>query len=67
VAAIAVLIGVQSIGLGLIAQRFAIAHGFLPSAKRFGFLLDAISQERGLAIAAVLVATGLAGASYGRF
>jgi Glycosyl transferase family 2 len=61
VAAIAVLIGVQSIGVGLIAQRFAIAYGFLPSAKRFAFLLDAISLERGLIVAALLVAAGLAG------
>ena len=61
VAAIAVLIGVQSIGVGLIAQRFAIAYGFLPSDKRFAFILNAISLERGLVVAALLVAVGLVG------
>jgi glycosyltransferase involved in cell wall biosynthesis len=61
VAAIAVLIGVQSISVGLIAQRFAIAYGFLPKAKMFGFVLNAISLERGLVVAVLLVVAGLAG------
>jgi Glycosyl transferase family 2 len=61
VAATAVLIGVQSISVGLIAQRFAIAYGFLPSDKRFAFILNAISLERGLVVAASLVAAGITG------
>jgi glycosyltransferase involved in cell wall biosynthesis len=39
VAAIAILIGVQGISFGLIAQRFATIYGFLPDSKRYaGFV-----------------------------
>lgn len=61
VAAIAILIGVQSISFGLIAQRFATVYGFLPQSKRYAGVLASISLERGLLIGALLIAFGIAG------
>jgi glycosyltransferase involved in cell wall biosynthesis len=61
VAAIAILIGVQSISFGLIAQRFAITYGFLPESKRYAAFLAWLTLERGLLAAAMLALFGFAG------
>ena len=61
VAAITILIGVQSISFGLIVRRFATAYGFLPQSARFGGFLEAITLERGLIVAGMVVAAGVGG------
>jgi hypothetical protein len=61
VAAFAILIGVQTINFGLIAQRFAIIYEFLPPSKRYGRLLASMTLERTLMVAALLTAAGFAG------
>ena len=60
VAAMSILIGVESISFGLIAQRFAIAYGFLPQINRHG-VLDWLTLERGLIVAGLLVVLGSVG------
>jgi hypothetical protein len=67
VAAIAILIGVQGISFGLIAQRFATAYGFLPESKRYSGVLASISLERGLLIGALLCVLGVAGLAWALF
>jgi glycosyltransferase involved in cell wall biosynthesis len=61
VAAVAMLVGTQVIGFGLVAQRFAIANGFLPESRYWAKLLAAITVERGLVFAGLIGAAGLAG------
>ena len=61
VAAMSILIGVQSISFGVIAQRFAIAYGFLPQSKWSSSIIDLLTLERGLIAAAVLAMLGIAG------
>lgn len=61
VAAIAILIGVQSISFGVIAQRFAVTYGFLPASSNFGKVLSSYSLERALIVAAVLFVLGAVG------
>jgi Glycosyl transferase family 2 len=61
VADIAILIGVQIISFGLIAQRFAITYGFLPQSERLSGLLASLTLERGLITAALLAGLGMAG------
>lgn len=58
VASIAILVGLQSISLGVIARRFATTYGFLPEPERYRRLFGAFSLERGLLLA---FAVGLAG------
>lgn len=61
VGCITILIGVQSISFALIARRFATQQKLLPPSKRFSSILDAMTLERVLVVAAVLVCGGLAG------
>jgi len=61
VGAVAILIGIQSLSFGLIAQRFAIKYGLLPESKRKSRLLSPLTFERGLVVAASLVGLGTAG------
>jgi hypothetical protein len=61
VAAVAILIGIQSIGFGVMARRLATAHGFLPRSERYGGMLEALTLERGLVLGGIIAAAGLAG------
>ena len=61
VAAIAILVGVQSISLGVIARRFASKYGFLPRSERYAALLAGFSLERGLILALVIGLAGIGG------
>ena len=61
VAAIAILVGVQIVGFGIIARHFAATNGFLPPSRHLTALLSAVSLERGLLIALGVVSVGLAG------
>jgi hypothetical protein len=64
VCAIAILVGVQVVGFGVIARHFAGANGLLPRARMLERLLSIVSLERGLMIAVAIVWAGLAGAGW---
>jgi len=64
VSAIAVLVGVQVVGFGVIARHFATAHALLPRSRPLAALLSVISLERGLMIAAGVVCAGVAGVGW---
>jgi hypothetical protein len=64
VSAIAVLVGVQVVGFGVIARHFAVAHALLPRSHLVAALLSVISLERGLMIAAGIVCAGVAGVGW---
>lgn len=61
VSAIAILVGIQVAGFGVIARHFAAANALLPQSRPLGALLSVISLERGLIIAAGIVSIGIAG------
>ena len=61
VAAIAILIGVQNLTFGLIAQRFAVKYGLLPRSERSSRLLAFLTFERGLIVAVSVAGLGTAG------
>lgn len=61
VAAIAILVGLQSISLGLIARRFATTYGFLPKSERYDILFAGFSLERGLVLALTIGLAGIGG------
>ncbi len=67
VAAIAILVGLQIISFGLIAQRFATAKGFLPESKHFAGILSAVTLERGLILAVLVTAIGFGGLVWALF
>jgi len=64
VSAIAILVGVQLTGFGVIARHFAAVNALLPCSRPLAALLSAISLERGLMIAAGIVCTGFAGVAW---
>jgi Glycosyl transferase family 2 len=64
VSAIAILVGVQVVGFGIIARHFAAAYGFLPRSRRLASLLSTLSLERGLMIALAIVIIGFAGVGW---
>jgi hypothetical protein len=59
-AAIAVLIGCQSIAFAVFTKAFAIQSGVLPPDRRFQRWLDRLNLERGLALGFALMLFGLA-------
>ena len=61
VAAIAILVGVQVVAIGIVARHFGTTHGFLPPSRQVTALLSTVSLERGLLIALGIVLVGLAG------
>ena len=61
VGAIAILIGVQSLSCGLIAQRFAVKSQLLPESGRSSRLLSFLTFDRGLIVAISVVGLGMTG------
>jgi hypothetical protein len=61
VGAIAILIGVQNLTCGLIAQRFEVRYRILPESKRSYRLLSLLTFERGLVVAISVIGLGTAG------
>jgi len=61
IASIAILVGLQSISLGVIARRFATRYGFLPKSERYAALFVGFSLERGLTLALVVGLAGIGG------
>src|SRR5262249_14791925 len=61
---IAILVGVQVVGFGVIARHVAGAHGLLPRSRSLDALLSIVSLERGLMAAIAVGAIGLAGGGW---
>lgn len=57
-AAMFILVGLQSVSFAVIGRRFASQYGFIPKSRTFDGLLEALTLERVLAAAAVLVVVG---------
>jgi Glycosyl transferase family 2 len=64
VATIAILVGVQVVGFGVIARHFATANGLLPRSRMLDALMPLISMERGLMIALAVVCGGIGGVAW---
>jgi glycosyltransferase involved in cell wall biosynthesis len=65
VAAMSIIVGLQSISFALIGRRFASRYGFIPRSAKFDKLLEALSLERILLAALVLMGIGLAALLWG--
>ena len=61
VGAIAILIGIQNLTFGLIAQRFAVRYQLLPESKWNYRLVSFLTFERGLIVAISVIGLGTAG------
>jgi glycosyltransferase involved in cell wall biosynthesis len=61
VACFFVLLGAQAISFGILVRRFAVSLGFMPPSRHFSRLLDALSLERILIAAAILLVIGVSG------
>src|SRR5258708_29027449 len=64
VGSIAILVGVQNLTFGLIAQRFAEKYRLLPEPKGNSWLLLSLTFERGLIVALLLTGLGMAGLAW---
>ena len=58
-AAMFVLVGLQSVAFAIIGRRFASRYGFIPRSQNFDGLLEALTLERVLVAAAILIAIGV--------
>jgi glycosyltransferase involved in cell wall biosynthesis len=65
VAAICVILGVQSIAFAIIGRRFASRYGFIPPSGNYDRLLEALTLERILLAAIVLMVAGLGALGWG--
>ncbi|GHA31127.1 dolichol-P-glucose synthetase [Devosia pacifica] len=65
VAALCIIVGMQSISFALIGRRFASRYGFIPPSGSYNRLLEWISLERVLVIALILMVIGLCALGWG--
>jgi len=65
VAAMLVLVGLQSISFAIIGRRFASRYGFIPPSATFDRVLEFLTLERMLLVAVLLVVVGLAALFWG--
>ncbi|HWN97270.1 MAG TPA: glycosyltransferase family 2 protein [Methylomirabilota bacterium] len=63
-AALAVLIGFETVSFAVFTKIFAISSGLLPSDQRFRRWFDYVTLETGLVVGALLLVAGLAGSFY---
>jgi glycosyltransferase involved in cell wall biosynthesis len=61
VACITVLVGIQAMGFGMVAFRFATVHKLLPPSQRYSNILTALTLERILISSAIVFLGGLVG------
>ncbi|MGB3337553.1 MAG: glycosyltransferase family 2 protein [Devosia sp.] len=59
VAALCIIVGLQSISFAIIGRRFASRYGFIPRSGNYDRLLEALTLERVLLVAALLMLVGL--------
>jgi glycosyltransferase involved in cell wall biosynthesis len=64
-AAMAVVIGFQSVVFAVFGKVFAVSEGLLPENPRFSRLFRYVRLETGLLVGGILVAFGVAGTVYG--
>src|SRR5690606_22989583 len=64
-AAMFILVGLQAVTFAVIGRRFASQYGFIPRSATFDGVLEALTLERLLAVAAVLVAVGIGALVWG--
>jgi hypothetical protein len=64
VATIAILVGVQVVGFGVIARHFAAANSLLPRSRPLDTMMSRISMERGLILALGVVCGGIGGVAW---
>lgn len=65
VAALCIIVGLQSISFAIIGRRFASRYGFIPPSDTYGRILESITLERILLLAAILMLTGVAALLWG--
>src|SRR5690606_38964757 len=65
VASLCVIMGVQSIAFAIIGRRFASRYGFIPRSDTYDRLLEALTLERILLVAILLMLTGFAALVWG--
>ena len=65
VGAMCILLGLQAVSFALIGRRFASRYGFIPQSKDFDSVLEALTLERLLGVALVLVLVGLVALGWG--
>jgi glycosyltransferase involved in cell wall biosynthesis len=65
VGAMCILLGLQAVSFALIGRRFASRYGFIPQSREFGGILEALTLERLLGAALVLVVIGLVALGWG--
>ncbi len=65
VAALCIIVGLQSISFAIIGRRFASRYGFIPRSGHYDRLLEALTLERILLIAIALMLIGLAALVWG--
>ncbi len=63
-ASFAVLVGTQLISFSILARRYAAVEGFLPPSDRHARIIESLSPERVLQIAAVGMVLGIAGCAW---
>jgi hypothetical protein len=65
IAAMCIIVGVQGVCFAMMARRFATHYGFIPRSPVFHEVLEALTLERVLAFAALLVVIGLGALIWG--
>ncbi len=65
IAAMFILVGLQSVSFAIIGRRFASQYGFIPRSETFDEVLEALTLERVLAVAVVLVVVGVGALLWG--
>ena len=65
VAALCIIVGLQSISFAIIGRRFASRYGFIPRSGSYDRLLEALTLERVLLVAILLMLGGLAALLWG--
>ena len=64
-AAMFILVGLQSVSFAIIGRRFASQYGFIPRSATFDGVLEALTLERVLVAAIILVAIGMGALLWG--
>lgn len=65
VAALCIIVGLQSISFAIIGRRFASRYGFIPRSDTYDRLLEALTLERILLVAATLMLIGIGALVWG--
>jgi len=65
VAALCIIVGLQSISFAIIGRRFASRYGFIPRSGNYNRLLEALTLERILLVAITLMLIGIAALVWG--